>query len=100
MLRAPCSLSTQATEPPLGAVVRSDGNGALRICSRVNFFVGAGKATAHARKKTRNFREAIRLCYTLKRQSTTAPTVVYAPMVVYRPVLPSRDRKGAVQIIC
>src|SRR5258708_7330429 len=99
MLRAPCSLSTQVTEPPLGAAVKSDGNGALRICSRVNFFVGAAKETAHAREKMMKFRRAIRLCYTLKRQSATDPTVVYAPMVVYRPVLPSRDRKGAVQII-
>src|SRR5216684_704055 len=82
MLRAPCSLSTQATEPPLGAAVKSDGNGALRICSRVNFLVGAAKEMAHARDKTRSFREAIRLCYTLKRRSATDPRLCYRTATV------------------
>src|SRR5437667_12338057 len=36
MLRAPRSLKTQATAPPLGAAVRRSGKGALITCSMVN----------------------------------------------------------------
>src|SRR5215471_8767460 len=38
MLRAPYSLRIQATFPPPGAAVNSDGNGADMTCSSVNVF--------------------------------------------------------------
>ena len=57
--RAFLELSTQATAPPFGEAVKSLGNGALMIWSRVKCFAGDEKATEHATRQASGIRGVI-----------------------------------------